>query len=86
MQLTLRPVPPFDFDLRAQIFSSGDGQIQKYENGKCWQGIRAKDRLILAVVKSLGTADFSFWLLLALFTVSAAMIQKQLMTHRPHNT
>ena len=33
-----------------------------------------------------GTADFSFWLLLALFMVSVAMVQKQLMIHRPSGT
>jgi len=57
VQLPLRPVPPFDFDLSAQIFSGGDRQVQKYEKGEYWQVIRINGRLILAVIRSLGTVD-----------------------------
>jgi DNA-3-methyladenine glycosylase II len=57
MKLTLSPVPPFDFDLSARIFSNGDEQIRKYENGKYRQVIRTNNKLILIMVKSSGSVD-----------------------------
>lgn len=57
MKLILKPIPPFDFDLSASIFSDGDEQIRKYEDGKYWQVIRINDKLILIVVKDLGAVD-----------------------------
>jgi DNA-3-methyladenine glycosylase II len=56
-RLTIGAVPPFDFDLSAGIFSDGEGQIQKYENGKFWQVIRIDGRLALVIVRALGTVD-----------------------------
>jgi DNA-3-methyladenine glycosylase II len=53
----LRPVPPYDFDLSATIFSSGDRQIRRYENGRLWQVIRLGNKLVLATVQSKGTVD-----------------------------
>lgn len=55
--LTLKCAPPFDFNLSAIIFSNGDRNIRKYENGKFWQIVRVDDRLILATMKALGTVD-----------------------------
>jgi DNA-3-methyladenine glycosylase II len=52
MKLEIRPVPPFDFDLSAEIFSDGDKQISKYENGTYWQIIRVNDTLILMRLRS----------------------------------
>jgi len=57
MKLTLTPTPPFDFDISAKIFSSGDKQIRKYENGKYWEVLRVNNRLILITITSLGTVD-----------------------------
>lgn len=57
MKLTIKPVPPFDFDLSAGIFSDGDAQIRRYEKGKYTQVIRVNDKLILVTVTSSGTVD-----------------------------
>lgn len=57
MGLTVKPVSPFDFDSGANIFSEGDRQIHKYENGKYWQVIRANNKLILGIIQALGTVD-----------------------------
>ena len=57
MKLTLRAVPPFDFHLSALIFSNGDKQIRRYENGRFWQIIRINGKLILTVIESSGSAD-----------------------------
>ncbi|MHA2407955.1 MAG: DNA-3-methyladenine glycosylase family protein, partial [Candidatus Ranarchaeia archaeon] len=35
----------------------GDKQIRNYENGRFWQVIRVNDKLILAIVKAVGTID-----------------------------
>jgi DNA-3-methyladenine glycosylase II len=53
----LKPVSPYDFDLSATIFSSGDKQIRRYENGQFWQVIRLGNKLVLATVRSIGTVD-----------------------------
>jgi DNA-3-methyladenine glycosylase II len=57
MKLTITPVPPFDFDLSTRIFSYGDEQIRKYENGRYWQVIRVNNNLILVTMKSSGSVD-----------------------------
>jgi DNA-3-methyladenine glycosylase II len=57
MRLTIKPVPPFDFDLSAKIFSDGDRQIRKYENGKYWQVVRVNNTLILITITSSGTVE-----------------------------
>jgi DNA-3-methyladenine glycosylase II len=56
-KITLKAVPPFHFDLSAEIFFNGDRQIRKYEESSFWQIIRANGKLILATVKSVGTVD-----------------------------
>jgi DNA-3-methyladenine glycosylase II len=55
MQLTIKPLPPFDFDLSAQIFSNGDERMQRYEGGVYWQAIRLGGRLALIRVRSTAT-------------------------------
>jgi DNA-3-methyladenine glycosylase II len=56
-KLTLKAVPPFRFDLSAEIFSNGDRQIRKYDQNRFWQIIRINGKLILATVESEGTVD-----------------------------
>ncbi len=55
--LKIKPETPFNFDLSAKIFSNGDPQIQKYENGNYWQVISLNDRLVLVTVRSSGSVD-----------------------------
>jgi DNA-3-methyladenine glycosylase II len=56
-KITLVAVPPFRFDLSAEIFSNGDRQIRKYEENRFWQIIRVNGKLIFAAVESVGTVD-----------------------------
>ncbi len=56
-KLTIAAVPPFNFELSAQIFSNGDEQIRRYEKGRFWQVIRIGDKLALACVESAGTVE-----------------------------
>jgi DNA-3-methyladenine glycosylase II len=39
------------------IFSDGDRNIRRYENGQFWQVVRVDDKLILATLKAFGTVD-----------------------------
>ncbi len=55
--LTIKPDPPFDFDLSAAIFSEGDAQIRRYEKRKFWQVIRVNNKLILITVTAPGTVE-----------------------------
>ncbi len=55
MQLTIRPHPPFDFDLSARIFSQGDERIQRYEDGIYWHAVRLENQPALIQVRSTGT-------------------------------
>ncbi|MDI6811613.1 MAG: DNA-3-methyladenine glycosylase 2 [archaeon] len=57
MRLRIKPLPPFDFDLSATIFSDGDSQIRTYEQGTYWQVVRAHKKLILITISSSGTVD-----------------------------
>ncbi|MCJ7444415.1 MAG: hypothetical protein MUO26_07795 [Methanotrichaceae archaeon] len=57
MQITIRPLPPFDFDLSAQIFSHGNERMQRYESGIYWHAIRLGDRPALIQVRSSGTTN-----------------------------
>jgi DNA-3-methyladenine glycosylase II len=56
-RLILKCKPPFDFNLSVVIFSDGDRNIRKYENGRFWQVIRLDDELFLATLNALGTVD-----------------------------
>jgi DNA-3-methyladenine glycosylase II len=57
MHLTIRALPPFDFNLSATIFAGGDPQIRTYQNGKYWQVLRVNDKLVLITITSSGTVD-----------------------------
>lgn len=56
-KLSVKPVPPFSFDLSARIFADGDSQFCRYEDGKFWRLIRIVDRLGLITVESSGSAS-----------------------------
>jgi DNA-3-methyladenine glycosylase II len=53
----LSPVPPFDFDLSAAIFSEGDPDIRSYREGIFRLAIRVEGRIVLAEITSEGTVD-----------------------------
>ena len=57
MILKIYPKSPFNFELSAKIFSSGDPQIQRYEKGSYWQLIWLNNKLVLITVRSLGSVD-----------------------------
>jgi DNA-3-methyladenine glycosylase II len=57
LDLKIKPLPPFDLDLSASLFSEGDWRIRRYEAGRYWQVVRLEKRLALATVRSLGTVD-----------------------------
>ncbi len=54
---TIAALPPFRFDLSAEIFANGDRRIRNYENGRFWQVIRVNGKLILAIIEAAGTVD-----------------------------
>ena len=56
MRFTIKPVPPYDFDLSARIFSSGDPQIRGYENGKFSQVLRV-GRLVRVKIEAKGNVN-----------------------------
>ena len=56
-ELSVAAVPPFNFELSAQIFSDGDEQIRRFEEGRFWQVIRIENKLALASVESGGTVE-----------------------------
>ena len=55
--MKIKPKAPFNFDLSANIFSDGDPEIQRYEEGVYWQLINLKRKLILIKIKSSGEVD-----------------------------
>lgn len=57
MKFKIRAAPPFDFALSALIFSNGDRQIRRYEDGRCWRVVRVNGKLVLTSVKSFGNVD-----------------------------
>jgi DNA-3-methyladenine glycosylase II len=57
MKFRIKPVPPFNFDLSASIFSDGDARFHRYEGEKFWQVIRLKDRKALITLRSTGSVD-----------------------------
>jgi DNA-3-methyladenine glycosylase II len=56
-RFTMRPVPPFDFDLSARIFSDGDPQFRTYDGALFHQLLRIDGRLILCTISSTGTVE-----------------------------
>ena len=55
--LTVEAVAPFNFDLTAQIFHSGDKQIRSYRDGVFSQILKLNDQLVLVKVTSAGTIE-----------------------------
>jgi DNA-3-methyladenine glycosylase II len=56
-KIEIAALPPFRFDLSAELFANDDKQIRNYEKGRFWQVIRVNDKLILVTVESVGTVD-----------------------------
>src|SRR3990170_8194640 len=56
-KMTVAALPPFNFDLSAEIFANGDKRIRNYEKGRFWQVIRLNRKLVLATIESVGTVD-----------------------------
>jgi DNA-3-methyladenine glycosylase II len=56
-RFTMKPVPPFDFDLSARIFSDGDPQFRTYDGALFHQLLRIDGRLILCTISSTGTVE-----------------------------
>jgi DNA-3-methyladenine glycosylase II len=40
-----------------RLFSGGDKQIRRYEEGKFWQAVRVNGKLVLVTLKGIGTVD-----------------------------
>ena len=57
-RIYLVPVPPYDFDLSARIFSPGDPAIRIYESGVYRQAIDIQGSPTLIEVRSTGTTDY----------------------------
>ncbi len=53
--IKIRPESPFNFELSSIIFSNGDPQIQRYENGLYWQLIWLNNKLVLITIRSIGS-------------------------------
>jgi DNA-3-methyladenine glycosylase II len=56
-KIVVAALPPFSFDLSSEIFSNGDRQIRRSENGRFRQVIRVNGKLFLATVEAAGTVD-----------------------------
>ena len=54
---TLQALAPFNFDLTAQIFGSGDKQIRNYSNGQFTQVLKLNGKLTLLKLASTGTVE-----------------------------
>ena len=53
----IEAVAPFNFDLTAQIFSSGDKQIRTYSNGQFTQVLKLNGKLVMVKLASTGTVE-----------------------------
>jgi DNA-3-methyladenine glycosylase II len=56
-KIIITALPPFNFDLSAEIFANGDKQIRTYGKGNFRQTIRVDGKLILGTVESIGTVN-----------------------------
>lgn len=56
-KIVVDALAPFSFGLSCEIFSNGDRQIRRYENGLFRQVIRVNGKLFLATVEASGTVD-----------------------------
>ena len=54
---TVQALAPFNFDLTAQIFGSGDKQIRNYTNSLFSQVVYINDKLAQLKVASVGTVE-----------------------------
>ena len=54
---TVKASAPFNFDLTAQIFGSGDKQIRNYSNGQFTQVLKLNGKLTMVKLASTGTAE-----------------------------
>lgn len=54
---TVQALAPFNFDLTAQIFSSGDPEIRSYANGEFHQVLRLNGNLVLISIAFSGTVE-----------------------------
>jgi DNA-3-methyladenine glycosylase II len=54
-KFTLDCVSPFSFKLSTSLFSNGDEQIRRLQDGKFWQVIRINNQLALATLEDSGT-------------------------------
>ena len=54
---TVEALAPFNFDLTAQIFSSGDKQIRTYSNGQFTQVLKLNGKLTMVKLASTGTVE-----------------------------
>ena len=57
MKIKLKAQKPYNFDLSCMVFSDGDPQIRKYDEGEFWQVLNVNNELILINVKSSENAD-----------------------------
>jgi DNA-3-methyladenine glycosylase II len=55
--VTIDAVAPFDFELSAQLFSSGDPHVRSFADGCFWQVICVDSKLVLAQVSSVGAIE-----------------------------
>lgn len=55
--LRLKPVPPYDFELSAAIFSRGDPQFRNFEDGVFRQALRIDGAVAVVAVRSRGTVE-----------------------------
>jgi DNA-3-methyladenine glycosylase II len=53
----LQPLPPFNLDLTAQVFSSGDKHVRSYSNGEFQQVLQVNGDLVLAKLTSNGAIE-----------------------------
>ena len=56
-RLRIQPVPPYDFDLSAMIFSEGDPRTRSYDGKKYRHVLRVRDKPVLFIIKSTGTVN-----------------------------
>ena len=56
-RFTVEPVPPFDFDLSAGIFSDGDPRYRFYDGEEFWEVMRIDGRPVLFTIVSSGTVE-----------------------------
>jgi DNA-3-methyladenine glycosylase II len=57
MEYQISPVPPFNFDLTADIFKEGNPHIRKYQDNTFWQVIKPNGRPVLVSMHGTGTVD-----------------------------